>query len=137
VCEEELQGLLMKNTMKIVALGLSLVLTNLSGCYAQDFGKGMKAYLAKDYATALREFRSSAAQGDAFAQYSLGFMYSKGYGVIQDNVYAHMWWDIAASSGDANAVNNRDIVASIMPASQLEEAHDLVRACVKKNYKGC
>jgi uncharacterized protein len=48
-----------------------------------------------------------------------------------------MWWNIAASSGFVNADKNRDIVASIMTASQLEKAQDLARECVKKNYKGC
>jgi hypothetical protein len=50
---------------------------------------------------------------------------ANGTGVIQDNVYAHMWWNIAASSGDKNAVTNRDIVAGKMTPSQLEKAKTL------------
>jgi hypothetical protein len=30
-------------------------------------------------------------RGMPLAQYNLGAMYAKGQGVIQDNVYAHMW----------------------------------------------
>jgi uncharacterized protein len=52
-------------------------------------------------------------------------------------VYAHMWWNIAASSGDADAVKNRDIIAGKMTVSQLEKAQELARECVKKEYKGC
>jgi hypothetical protein len=31
-------------------------------------------------------------------------MYGDGTGAIQDNVYAHMWWNIAALSGNKGAV---------------------------------
>ena len=48
-----------------------------------------------------------------------------------------MWWNIAASSGHASAVKNRDIVAEKMTAADISKAQDLARECVKKNYKGC
>ena len=64
-------------------------------------------------------------------------MYALGRGVIQDNVYAHMWWNIAASSGEKKASKNRDMVAKQMTPSQIEKAQDLARECVAKNYKGC
>ena len=38
-------------------------------------------------------------------------MYYNGQGVLQNNVYAHMWWNIAASNGNDGAMKNRDIVA--------------------------
>ena len=41
-------------------------------------------------------------------------MYYNGKGVIQGNVYAHMWWNIAASSGVNGAVKNRDMVTVMM-----------------------
>jgi len=50
---------------------------------------------SEDYEDAL----ALAEQGNAKAQYNLGIMYGEGEGVIQDNVYAHMWFNIAASSG--------------------------------------
>ena len=34
------------------------------------------AYARKDYAQAIKLYRLAAEQGDAFAQFSLGFMYS-------------------------------------------------------------
>jgi|TARA_Y100000031_G_scaffold108637_1_gene119510 hypothetical protein len=71
------------------------------------------------------------------SQTSLGFMYGTGQGVIQDNVYAHMWWNIAASQGYKDAMENRDIVAKHMSPSQIETAKKLARECVRKNYKGC
>ena len=64
-------------------------------------------------------------------------MYTKGQGVLQDDVYTHMWWNIAASNGHADAVKARDIVAKIMTTEQLAEAQKLARECVRKKYKGC
>ena len=69
--------------------------------------------------------------------YNLGVMYAFGRAVIQDNVYAHMWWNIASSKNDTASGLFRDQLASIMTASQLEKAQGLARECVKKNYKGC
>ena len=85
----------------------------------------------------MKWYRKSAEQGDAGAQYNLGLMYAKGQGVLQDNVYAHMWWNIAGSTRVAIAIKNRDIVAKKMTASDISEAQKLARECVRKKYKGC
>ena len=58
--------------------------------------------------------------------------------MIQDNVYAHMWFNIAASSGDTeNASKNRDILAKRMTPADISTAQKLARECVRKKYKGC
>ena len=57
--------------------------------------------------------------------------------LIQDNVYARMWFNIAASNGDTGAVKNRDIIAKQMMAADISKAQGLARACVAKKYKGC
>jgi hypothetical protein len=65
-------------------------------------------------------------------------MYGLGTGVIQDNVRAHMWFNIAAISGKSkNASKNRDIIAKRMNSNQIETAQKLARECVRKKYKGC
>ena len=64
-------------------------------------------------------------------------MYGNGSGVLQNNIYAHMWFSIVASKGDENGALNRDIIAKRMTKEQLAEAKDLKLACVKKKYKGC
>ena len=46
-----------------------------------DFQKGLTAYDRGDYATALREWKPLAEQGNASAQFNLGVMYDKGRGV--------------------------------------------------------
>jgi len=81
--------------------------------------------------------RLSAGQEIAEAQSDLGGIYGTGQGVLQDNVRAHMWRNIAASSGDEMAVKNRGIVAKQMTPSQIAEAQKLARECVRKKYKGC
>lgn len=50
---------------------------------------GVAAYERGDYATALQLFRRLADQGDAEAQYNLGFVYDQGQGLTQDYVLAH------------------------------------------------
>jgi len=105
--------------------------------WAADFDKGVAAYQSGDYATALREWTPLAEQGYAEAQYNLGLMYRNGQGVLQDNIYAHMWGNIASSNGSENGGKLRDIVAEDMTPAQLEKAQDLARECVAKEYKGC
>ena len=46
-----------------------------------DLKAGVDAHTRGDYATALREWRLLAEQGDASAQYNLGLMYANGWGV--------------------------------------------------------
>ena len=46
-----------------------------------DFDDGVAAYNRGDHATALRELRPLAEQGNAVAQHNLGFMYEYGRGV--------------------------------------------------------
>ena len=85
----------------------------------------------------MKWYRLAAAQGFANAHYNLGLMFGKGQGVIQNDVYAHMWFDIAAASGDADALENRDIAAGKMTAADISKAQDLAQDCVQKNFKGC
>ena len=67
---------------------------------------GVAAYKRGAYATALREWRPLAEQGDAKAQHNLGVMYRKGRGVPQDDAEAVKWYSKAAEQGDAFAQFN-------------------------------
>ncbi len=64
-------------------------------------------------------------------------MYAYGRGVPQDNVYAHMWFNLVAVDGAENASENRDIIAKRMTTADISKAQSLARECLKKNYKGC
>ena len=110
----------MKNLTITLCLTFAVLLGSAGMSWSADFQKGL-----------------AAEQGIAFAQGNLGVMYGTGRGVIQDNVYAHMWLNIAASQGDKNAVKNRDIVAKRMNSTDISAAQKLARECVRKKYKGC
>jgi TPR repeat protein len=104
------EGLKMTRTLKALALGFALLMASNSVGYAQDFQKGLAAYIKGDYATALREWRPLAEQGLAAAQYNLGWMYDNGKGVIQDYAEAAKWYRKAAEQGDAKALSNLGVM---------------------------
>ncbi len=72
--------------------------------------EGAAAYKRGDYATALRELRPLAEQGDAKAQYRLGVMYHEGKGVPQDYAEAVKWYRKAAEQGNARAQHNLGVM---------------------------
>ena len=80
----------------------------------------------------VRWYRLAAAQGLADAQVNLGVMYDNGLGVPQDDVQAHMWFNLAAlrRTGEARerAVQGRDAAAARMTPAQIAEAQRLARA---------
>ena len=61
------------------------------------------AYNKKDYKEAHKLFLSLATDGVAQAQNKLGWMYSKGQGVPQDNKEAVKWYRLAAEQEDCYA----------------------------------
>ncbi|MDA8031528.1 MAG: hypothetical protein MPK62_10485 [Alphaproteobacteria bacterium] len=85
----------------------------------------------------MKWYRIAAEQGNVAAQRSLGVLYVKGNGVPQNYIYAHMWYNLAASNGDEQAGEWRDSVASAMTPEQIAEAQALAAACLKNDYKGC
>ena len=86
---------------------------------------------------AAQQLRRAAEQGIAMAQGKLGWMYAQGKGVPKDYVYAHMWANIAASSGNINAVALLNRIEIEMTLSQITEAQKLARECIRKEYKNC
>jgi len=87
----------------------------------------------QDYKEAVKWTRKSAEQGHSLAQYNLGIRYYKGKGVPKDYVMAHMYWNIAAVSGDKDAIEFRDLVEVLMTLSQIEKAQDLAREWMEKH----
>ncbi len=113
--------------MRWTAVLLALVVVLVAAPACTDFDPGMEAYERGDYATALKEWRPLAEQGDADAQFNLGVMYRIGQGVPEDFVRAHMWANLAAAQGNELARKARDIVAKKMTPAQLAEAQRLAR----------
>src|ERR1051326_5967343 len=71
-----------------------------------DYQKGLQAYTVGDYATALKEWRALAEQGDASAQNNLGVMYENGQGLPKNYEQAHVWYQQAAEQGLPSAQAN-------------------------------
>ena len=117
----------MKSFLMTLITACLLTAAPITITYAQNFDKADKAYEAGDYTTAAKEFRLLAEQGDAGAQFNLGYRYSIGQGVPQDYVLAHMWFNIAAASGHEYALKARDLLASLMTSNQIAEAQQHAR----------
>jgi TPR repeat protein len=61
------------------------------------------------------------------AQWLLGTMYQTGYGVQQDYVQAHMWYNLSAARGWEAAVIARAALESGMTRAQIAQAVNLAR----------
>lgn len=85
----------------------------------------------------MKWFTRAAEQRLAEAQLNLGVVFGNGMGMLQDNIYAHMWFNISASLGDEDASKNREIIAERMTPADISKAQQPVRECVARDYKGC
>ena len=82
---------------------------------------------------AARWYRKAADQGDPDAQLNLGLLYVNGSGVKKSYVSAYKWFALAyltypAGEYREHAFRNRENVAAIMSAEQIEKADRLVRS---------
>ena len=78
--------------------------------YSADFNKGLTAAQSGDFATALKEWKPLAEEGNAAAQNNLGLMYHNGWGVPQDYKEAARLYRLAAEQGDADAQGNLGVM---------------------------
>ena len=97
--------LMLKHAIATIVLVLSFAAPVLAGPL-EDASVAYAAYHRGDYATALRLWLPLANQGDAVAQYNLGLMYERGYGVPQNYVEAMKWYRKAADRGHPTAKFN-------------------------------
>ena len=82
----------------------------------------------EDDAEALKWYRMAAEQGNAPAQFSLGFMYANGEGVPEDYVRAYAWYNLSAAQGLEPAVKAKDRLREHMTAKQIARAQELSNA---------
>ena len=66
------------NHLYSLVLTAAMLVGSVSVATAQDFQKGLSAYNAGDYTTALQEWTPLADQGYASVQFNLGQMYIQG-----------------------------------------------------------
>jgi len=73
-------------------------------------------------------FRKAAKQGDAPAQFTLGFAYMAGEGVPKDYVQAYMWLKLAVAGGFEKATEICDGLNRLMTPAQISEAQERIAA---------
>ena len=61
--------------------------------------------VAQDYTKAFEWYQKAANQGDADAQYNVGYMYYQGQGVAKNFAKAIEWFKKAASQGNEDAAD--------------------------------
>lgn len=82
----------------------------LIGSANAGYDEGVAAYNQQDFATALRELQPLATQGEAKAQFILGFMHELGQGVPRNPAEAVSWYRKAAEQGQVAAQYNLSIM---------------------------
>ncbi len=88
----------------------------------------------QDYKEAVVWYRKAAEQGNASAQNNLGAMYESGQGVPPLRVVAYALYNLSAANGSAstnNAADNRQRVAELMSAREIEAGQALTRTMAK------
>ena len=86
--------------MKKKCIGTLLVLIMTAPCMVRaGYEEGYQAANKGAYATAFKEFRNAAENGDARAQYSLAVMYNDGIGIRKNPEEAMAWFRRAAANG--------------------------------------
>ena len=101
----------------------ALLLTS-AGVSHGDYNAGSSAFNGGNYARAYQEFKQSADGGNSLAQFMMGRLYAEGRGVVEDNIAAYMWYDLAAGNGNNRAIAARDSIAAQLDAAELEHAQD-------------
>ena len=71
-----------------------------------NYFDGQRAYASGDYEVAINEWTQVAEDGNARAQYNLGWMHANGRGVAQDFKEAIKWYTKSAEQGNVNAQYN-------------------------------
>lgn len=107
---------------RAAATALAAALIVATAPAAADYATGMKAYNARDYAAALREWDDAARAGDAQAMYRLGQLHEGGKGVPRNFVEAYRWYNLAAAQGIRPAGPARDRLERQMTVAQVAEA---------------
>jgi hypothetical protein len=80
-------------------LALTFLFLFSGSVYGDDYKDGVDAYQRKDYKEAVKWWKLSAEQGDAFTQSILGTLYDKGQGVPQDYKEAVRLFRLSAEAG--------------------------------------
>ena len=97
----------------------------MSGLHSRAVDLELGRNTPTDYATAAKIYRKSAALGFPLSQNNLARLYETGLGVPRDLVVAHVWYLLAAASGDSVLVANRNRSAGHLLPDQIASAERL------------
>lgn len=91
--------------MKITCLFALLLcfIATLASAQAPDFNKGIAAFKAQDYKTAVTQLTPFAQKGSCTAQYAVGYSYAKDYDIKNDSLAIH-WLLLAAEQKQVKAM---------------------------------
>ena len=124
--------------MRVIAiLAIKVFFLSVHATCAQGFDKGFAAYMVGEYSIALIEWRRRAQLGSVTSMANLGNMYEVGAGVLQSNIFAHQWYNLAASNGDVTARERKKIVEGKMTSLQISMAVALAKKCMISGYVDC
>jgi len=92
------------------------------------------AGVLQDYSEAVKWYRKSAEQGNVNAKINLGVLYEQGVpGFPRDVLQAHMWYNLAAAQGHADAGQLREDVAAKLTPAQVAEAQSMAQEWLAKH----
>ena len=118
----EEKEMIWSGVLKTVVVALVLVYATQAGA---EYEAGQHAWDAGQRDAAIAEWRAGADAGEAKSMLALGRLYLQGVGVPQNYVQAHMWFNLAASRGEAEAIAERDALAAKMTPDAIAEAQKL------------
>lgn len=114
---------------------LLLYLFLYSGLAAAGLDEATAAYKTGDYKAAAKEYKRLAYEGDAKAQFCIGWMYYTGKGVTQNLVQAHKWASLSANYGEKESTEFLELLVKKMTPSQVKLAERLAREWLTKYKK--
>ena len=89
-------------------------------------GRGVE----QNYSEAIKWYKK---EGGASSLNNIGVMYEHGTGVIQDNVTAHLYYNLSGAKGETKGRENRDRISKKMTREEIVEAQRLAREWMNKN----
>ena len=106
-----------------MALALIVAIASASSAQA-DYLAGQRAWDAGRPAQALSLWQAAADSGDTRSMMALARLYATGLGAPQNYILAHMWFNLAASRGELEALSERDTLAAKMSPDQVATAQE-------------
>ncbi len=109
-----------KSKLHLFSLTALLLSVSVSAQTPQDLGPGAALFEKGQFAEALGPLKEKAEQGNAEAQYRVGWMYQTGKGTEANNEVAIVWYKKAANQGHLSAQNN--LCSADLSAQNFQEA---------------